>query len=59
VRVWDTSCLVDGLKDYNLNGYYSRIKKINQAIKPINQEIIELKTDLLKKKSEKEVADNI
>jgi hypothetical protein len=42
---------------YNLNGYYQRIKKINDALLPINEEIIGHNTDLVKKKAELEVAE--
>ena len=42
---------------YNLNGYYDRVKKINEAIRPINQQLIGHNTDLVKKKAELEVAE--
>jgi hypothetical protein len=42
-------------EEYNLKGYYPRLKKINEAILPINEELIGLNADLLKKKAELEV----
>ena len=42
---------------YTLNGYFPRLKKINEAIMPLNQEIIGLNTDLVKENAKKEVAE--
>lgn len=42
-------------EDYNLNGYYSRIKKINDTLLPITEEISGLNIDLLRKQSQLEV----
>ena len=42
--------------DYSLNGYFLRVKKINQALEPIGQELAELNTDLIQRKAELEVA---
>ena len=39
----------------NINGYYPRIKKINDELMPINEELIGLNADLLKKKAKLEV----
>jgi hypothetical protein len=41
--------------DYTLNGYFPRIKMINDALKPINTELIGLNTDLLEQNAEKKV----
>jgi hypothetical protein len=55
----DEGALIDGYvttdDTYNLNGYYQRIKKINDAILPINEELIGLNADLLEKKAKLEV----
>jgi hypothetical protein len=40
----------------NLNGYFPRLKKINEAIIPINKEIIGLNSDLVQRRAELEVA---
>ena len=37
--------------DYNLNGYFLRLKKINDTLEPIKETLIGLETDLLKKKA--------
>jgi hypothetical protein len=42
---------------FNLNGYFPRLKKINEAIIPLNQEIIGLNADLVKENAKKEVAE--
>ena len=42
--------------EYNLNGYFPRIKTINDQLLPINEEIIGLQSDLVKKKADFEVA---
>lgn len=47
---------VTGEEDYSLNGYFLRVKKINQALEPIGQELAELNTDLVQRKAELEVA---
>jgi hypothetical protein len=41
--------------DYTLNGYFPRIKMLNDALVPINTELIGLNTDLLEQNAEKEV----
>lgn len=52
-ELWDGYVTTDNT--YNLNGYYPRIKKINDAILPINEELIGLNADLLEKKARLEV----
>ena len=42
--------------NYNILGYYPRLKKINDAIEPLNKEIIGLRSDLLQRKAELDVA---
>jgi hypothetical protein len=42
---------------YTLNGYFPRLKKINEAIMPLNQEIVGLNADLVKENAKKEVAE--
>lgn len=44
-------------RDTTLNGYYQRVKRINDTLLPINEEIIGYSTDLVKKKAELEVAE--
>jgi hypothetical protein len=50
-ELWsDTKKVVDSAT-YTLNGYYLRVKKINDTIIPINQTLIDLNKDLLEKKA--------
>jgi hypothetical protein len=41
---------------YNLNGYFDRVRKINSSLRPIGEEIVGLRSDLVKRKAELEVA---
>ena len=54
--LWEGGIVVDN-DEYNINGYFPRLKKINDSILPINEEIIGLQADLVKRKAELEVAE--
>jgi hypothetical protein len=43
--------------NFNINGYFPRLKKINNAILPLNTEIIGLRADLIQEEAKKEVAE--
>ena len=51
--LWDGQ-VADG--DFNLNGYFLRIKKINEAIKPISEQLSNLSLEIIKVKEQIEVA---
>jgi hypothetical protein len=53
LKLWEKQTPSD---NYTLNGYFQRIKKINDTIIPINEEIVRLNNDLVKKKASLEVA---
>ena len=46
---------VSNSNNFNLNGYYPRIKKINDTLKPISQELIGFDADLVEKRAQLEV----
>lgn len=46
-----------GSEQTNINGYFPRLKKINDAILPLNEEIIGLRADLVQEEAKKEVAE--
>lgn len=55
-RLWDNEKTVaEG--DFNLKGYALRVKKINEAMIPINQELIGLTQSLIDKQAKLEVAE--
>lgn len=54
--LWEDE-IVANSDEYNINGYFPRLKKINDSILPINEEIIGLQADLVKRKAELEVAE--
>jgi hypothetical protein len=46
-------------EEMNEKGFFPRLKKINEALKPINEEIVGLETDLVKLRAEKEVEEGL
>jgi hypothetical protein len=48
---------VSNSDNFTLKGYYPRLKKINSALEPINEELIGLNKDLIEKKAQFEVHD--
>ena len=46
-----------GTQQTNINGYFPRLKKINDAILPLNEEVIGLSADLVQEEAKKEVAE--
>jgi hypothetical protein len=50
-ELWEDATQVVPSVDYTLDGYFPRVKKINEAILPINEELIGLNQDLLEKRA--------
>ena len=55
-ELWDERVTTN--ESYNLNGYFHRLKKINDTLLPLNEDLIGVRADLLERRAEKEVVDN-
>jgi hypothetical protein len=48
---------IENANNFSINGYFPRIRKINDAIIPLNEELVGLRADLVQRKAELELAD--
>lgn len=54
--LWNDETKVADDTEFTLNGYYQRIKKINDTLLPINEELVGLNADLVQQKADLEIA---
>lgn len=54
--LWNDPTKVQNDTDFTLNGYYQRVKKINDTLLPINEELVGLNADLVQQKADLEIA---